>query len=463
MKAPRVFTAYGQPLALEPKAFGMLLCDPPAPREPKVLDGGIGLVEVHGPLMHHADPFCDSYDDIKRRVSAAIDRGATKAVVLSIDSPGGLVSGAFDTADEIRAFCDASGVELVAFVDGQATSAGYALACVANRVFVPPTGFVGSIGVIDALIDATAQDRAFGLQFSIITSGARKSDGNPHTTTTDAAITSAQARVDDLAAIFFEHVSQRRGIAVDKVAGLEAGLVHGARAVALGLADDVKTYDQVLALLRGGDVTSAAASANTSNGASAMTEDEIRAGLQAIVDDEEADEKAKSRAKAALAAMSDDGEENADDESEASAEGDEEKPAEEASASNAIAALAARVSSLEASSAVTGKALEVEQRKALRASRPDVSAGVHEALGALSFAAYRDALAKIEKPKAPKPAATNQVSATRGAGQGAGASKPNELMARAMGLLPTGDVGVVRKDGSVTFNARRAAADGGAR
>ena len=39
----------------------------------------------------------------------------------------------------------------------------YALACVAEKIFVPSTGIVGSIGVIDGLIDATTQDAMVGL------------------------------------------------------------------------------------------------------------------------------------------------------------------------------------------------------------------------------------------------------------------------------------------------------------
>ncbi len=432
----RTFTAHGQPLALQPRAFGTMLFEPPAPRSVKHLEGGIALVEVQGPLMHHTDWCADSYDDIKARVLGALEAGARK-IVLSIDSPGGLVSGCFDTADEIRAACDARGAELVSYVDGQATSAAYALACVASRVYVPPTGIVGSIGVIDALVDATVQDRAVGLGFTIISSGARKADGNPHAPTTDAAVAATQSRVDELAELFFAHVSARRGMPTDRLAALQAGLVHGAQAVALGLADAVLTLDQVLALVRSGAVAADASAQTTTTEETNMDENEkaYRASLQAILDDEKSDDAAKAKAKAILAAM--DGEEPDGDEEkpEGKAEGDEEHKepdGDEAKAKTSAAgdatAMAARALAL----------AEVTRRDQLLASRPDLSAEQRKALAAVPVDALPSALSAIPRAAA-KPAATATVQATRGDTQnGAGTSAstslvPDEALDRAFG------------------------------
>lgn len=461
----RLFTAYGQPLALNPRAFGMVLFEPPEAPTAKHLEGGIALVEVQGPLMHHPDPCADSYDAIKGRVVGAIAEGARK-IVLSIDSPGGLVSGCFDTADEIRAACDASGVELYAYVDGQATSAAYALACVASKVYVPSTGIVGSIGVIDALVDATAQDAAFGLTYSIVASGARKADGNPHAATTDAAVAAAQARVDSLASLFFDHVAKRRGIATEKLAALQAGLVHGAEAVSAGLADGVASLDQVLALVRtGADAAAASAQTNPPQEANTMDDNEkaYRASLQAVVDDENADAKAKARASAILAAMDGepDGDEPKKDEESKAAEGDDEKKHDEPDGdekAQAIAALAKTGNSLEARVSSLEAQLESERKSALRASRPDVAKSVHDALSVLPLAQYSSALGKIEKPKKAQPAATASVRPTLGEGQksapiaGAGSSPMATEMAKAMGLAPVNETGVRREGNKVVFN-----------
>lgn len=449
----RLFTEYGQALALNPQAFGMVIMSEPIARENRSIDG-CAVVDVHGPLMHHADPFCDSYDAIKARVAQALE-SHPRALVLDVDSPGGLVAGCFDTATEIRAMCDAAGVPLIAFASGQACSAAYALACVASKLYVSATAIVGSVGVIDALLDQTAQDAALGLRYSLITSGARKADTNPHSVTTDAAISTAQRHVDSLASQFFAHVAARRPMSTGEISSLEADVVVGPEAVALGLADEVATLSTVLALV-GTGAEAAAASAQSNTGDTTMTEEEkARAALQAIVDDESSDEKAKARAKAALAAMSD--EEPDGDEARSETETEPKPEEEEAKASarsKAIGALAQHGNSLEARVKQLEAEIDTDRKAALRASRPDVAPGVHDALGALPLADYRAALAKIEKPKRPNLAAAVTPSATRGDAQGQDGPRLSPSakidLDRRMGLASE-TVGVVQNGNRLTL------------
>ncbi len=438
----RLFTHYGQPLALDPRAFGIVMMEPPKPPEARVVDG-VALVEVQGPLMHHPDPCADSYDAIKTRVLGVLAE-RPRAVVLAIDSPGGLVSGCFDTADEIRAACDAARVPLIAYVDGQATSAAYALACVASKVYVPPTGIVGSIGVLDAIVDGTVQDRAMGLGFTLIASGARKTDGNVHAQTTDAAIAAAQVRVDGLAALFFDHVSRRRSIAVDKVATMQAGLVHGAQAVLAGLADQVATLDQVLALVReGAEVTNAATAASQQESPVDEHETAYRASLKAIVDDEKAEAKAKAKAAAILAAM--DGEPDGDEPPAKEPDGDEEP------AAAAAPAAAAQAPAAPAASALAARVDRIE-RTAIMATRPDLSEAQRTALAKIPVESLEAALSAIPRATAHKPAAAAMVTGTRGADMG-GADTARQPTAQAsamqirMGLVK--HEASVRSDGNV--------------
>ena len=442
----RPFTAYGKLLALNPKSFGMLVFEAPKPPEARDVGNGVHVVDVRGPLMHHAsdDPSCDNYDGIKARVCAALDAGA-RTVVLSIDSPGGLVSGMLDTATEIRTACDAAGATLLAYADGQATSAAYALACVASRLFVPSTGIVGSIGVIDAIIDATAQDRAIGLTYSIVTSGARKSDGNPHVAITDGSLVATQTRVDSLAAIFAAHVATYRPVTVEQVIGLQAGLSHGSEAVALGLADEIATFDQVLSFARAGGVGAAMAA---SQGGPIMDDNEkARAALQAIIDGD-GDEKAKAGAARALKAMDEepDGDEPAKEE-DAKATDDEAPPAKEPDGdeeAKAVSALAARVDRME--------------RAAAFATRPDLSDVQRKALASVPTSALAAALSAIPRIKV-NPGAAAFVAPTLGEGQGnhgaADRVVADSPMAFAMGLGSEKRVGVVRDANTITFHARR--------
>ena len=438
-------------LAVGPKAFGFIF---DLPDEPTVdMRGDVAIVNVRGPLMHHHEWCFDSYDDIKARVATALDR-KPKAIVLSLDSPGGLVSGCFETAREVRDLARAAGVPLRAYIDGQATSAAYALACAAESITVPATGIVGSIGVIDTLVDATAQDAMWGVAFRMIASGARKTDGNPHEKISDDAIFAAQKRVDSLAEIFFAHVSASRpGLSVEQIRALEAGLSHGAEAVELGLADAVGTLDDLLAMLASG------AQATTEGNSTMSAYDDAVAALRKAA---EGDGEEAENAKRMLAALENEGDETEPDGDEGRAEGndpaDERTPDEEAKSAAKNAKLGASAES---------ERLDRIERRQLMATRPDLNEAQRSALAKVPVEALEAALAAIPRASTQKPAATAQVPGTLGAGQGGGAAKgavsTDLVMARAMGLSSQDAGGVIHTEHAVTFSAVRSAGNGGAR
>jgi signal peptide peptidase SppA len=242
---PQAFTPRG-PIALCPEAYGGIFTD--ASALANTTSDDVIVVSIRGPLMNHEEWWYDSYESIKQRVCAALE-ARPRAVVLSIDSPGGLVSGCFETASDIRTFADVAGVPLHAYVNGQATSAAYALASICDSITCPEAGTVGSIGVITGLLDVTKNDAAYGYRFAFISSGERKTDGQPHVALTDAAVKATQARVDELAEVFFKHVSAERGLSVESIRALQAGLLTGASAKSIGLVDAVGSLDQLIARL----------------------------------------------------------------------------------------------------------------------------------------------------------------------------------------------------------------------
>jgi ClpP class serine protease len=346
--------------------------------------------------MQQASWQWDSYESIQARVEAAL-ASHLPALLLSICSPGGQVAGCFELADEIRATAGAAGKRVVAYVDGMAASAAYALACAAERIYVPSTGLVGSIGCMQISVDATAADRAMGLGFEVFASGARKADGNPHVAMSEGARGAIQANVDAMAETFFSAVAAARGLSPVAVAALDAGVFIGAKAVVAGLADAVMTLADVLASNGQPIGVQAGAEATT------MDEKEIKSALKAIAEGK--DEKAAARAKAALAAMDSDksedeadGEEPKKDPPKAEADGEEPKKdppkdEKEAEASSSLA-LAAKVQSLSAKFAARE---EAEERAALMASRPDFAPEVVALMERSPLSIVRDAVKSLPR------------------------------------------------------------------
>lgn len=230
-------------MALDPRAMDIEYEhteDRDAYLEEADIDEGLAHVDIRGPLSQHASCLWDGYDEILRRFRVAV-RSSAPGVFLTIGSPGGEVEGLFEACRVMRQEASKAGKPVVAYVDESAYSAAYAIAAVADAIYLPPAGGVGSIGVIGELVDMSAAYKAEGIRVAVITSGAEKADGNPAVPLSNATISRAQTRVDQLAGLFFDWVGVRRGMRSSEVKALEAACVYGYAAAAAGLADGVRS------------------------------------------------------------------------------------------------------------------------------------------------------------------------------------------------------------------------------
>ncbi len=400
------------------------------------------IVTIRGPITQHGY-WWDSYESIRRRVDDACKKAAP-VVVLRIDSPGGEVAGLFDAARAIREVCTAAGKRLLVHVEGQCSSAAYALACTADRIVASTTAEVGSIGVIAARFDETARDAKDGLRVALITSGSRKADWNPHSPITDDELSLHQIEVDAIAAEFFELVSTyRKGLAPAAVEALQAASFRGSAAVKAGLVDELGSFEHLLASLGAGAAT----------GETMSKAEEAREALRSIAEDEECSDEERARARKALAALDDepaedgdgDGEDKpAEDEPADDAEGEEDEKEASAAAGTVSAATAGAIAAhgvgVEKRLVALERRHEAEERQRLIDAHGGVTKGLAKLLASKPLAEVRSILAELPKPKRPKlgdAAATATVAGTRGAGQDKASQLPPaeaRAMRMAMGL-----------------------------
>ncbi|MBW7851027.1 MAG: S49 family peptidase [Rhodospirillales bacterium] len=250
----------GRPLALAPRALDAMLAMAGLPLSPPnpsaaghlVLDSGIAIVPVVGPLVSRGDWLSElfgaaSYGDIGDAIAAAFADPAVRAVLLEVDSPGGEVGGLFDLVERIGALRQDAGKPLWAVASEAALSAGYAIASAADRLYVTRTGEVGSVGVVAVHVDESAADAMAGLKWTLIHAGARKTDGNPHEPLSPGALAGIQADVDALHAEFVALVAGNRRLGVEAVRASEAAIFRGRAAVAAGFADALGTVTQAVA------------------------------------------------------------------------------------------------------------------------------------------------------------------------------------------------------------------------
>ena len=212
--------------------------------QPFAVVDGIAVIEIAGTLVHRGawigqSSGLTSYEGIAAQLQAAIADPAIRGIALDIDSFGGEVAGAFDLADRIRAARQVKPVQ--AFVADHALSAAYALASQADRIILPRTGAVGSIGVVAMQSDMSGALDQKGIAVTLIHAGARKVDANPYQPLPEAVRDRIAGELEDLRQLFAETVAEGRGRRLDtlRALGTEAAVFRGEAAVFAGLADEV--------------------------------------------------------------------------------------------------------------------------------------------------------------------------------------------------------------------------------
>lgn len=245
---------------------------------------GVGVIGVYGPLMHRvmAMDFPSggpmTYADVRRAFDMALADDAVQGIVMDFGTPGGEVSGAFDLADHIY---QSRGIKpITAVVNEEAFSAGYLLASAAEKIIIPRTGGVGSIGVIATHADLSRAEDMAGITVTHIYAGNRKADFSPHRPLSDDAQGVLQGMVNDTYKMFVDTVARNRGMKVADVRATEAGIFEGQKAIDMKLADEVSAADKAIANAKRGRgtrlIAASAPAAATKKENKAMTIEELR-------------------------------------------------------------------------------------------------------------------------------------------------------------------------------------------
>jgi signal peptide peptidase SppA len=209
--------------------------------------GSVAVIPIYGVLTKRAGLMSEMSGATSLEQLTADFRGALAdpevgAIVFDVDSPGGSVEGITELANEIRAARGRKPITAVA--DVTMASAAYWLASQADEVIAAPSSFVGSIGIIGAHVDVTAQDEMAGEKVTLITAGEGKDNGNEHKPLTDEAKAELQGMADDFYALFVADVAAARGVSASVVTDTwKAQIFTAQKALAAGLVDGIATLE----------------------------------------------------------------------------------------------------------------------------------------------------------------------------------------------------------------------------
>lgn len=224
------------------------------------LAGEIAIIAVRGVLTQDGcfdfwDGVCPGYLALLDAVAAARADDRVAAVLIRIDSPGGLVFGCFDAAEALAA--GANGKPTWALVSGQCCSAAYAIACGTDRIVAPAEAMVGSIGAYMLHTDESGLLAEIGVKVTAIESAPMKTMGAEYKPLSPEAAAAMQSSVDDDNRRFQAWVASRRPMTAEAIAGLAGAWVKaenkldaGRSGLVLGLVDAIARESDVLAMLR---------------------------------------------------------------------------------------------------------------------------------------------------------------------------------------------------------------------
>ncbi|WP_085584414.1 MULTISPECIES: S49 family peptidase [unclassified Pseudomonas] len=208
---------------------------------------GVAIIPVVGPVFRYANLFTEISGATSTQVLAtdlqkALDDPKVSAIILNIDSPGGVAAGINELADLIHAARDRK--RIVAYIGGTGASAAYWIASAAGEIVIDETALAGSIGVVvEAVVEGEA---ATGRKRYQIVS--RNAPNKRVDLSTEEGRAKVGETVDAMGDVFVAKVARNLGVDPERVPemGDFGGLRVGAAAVESGLAHRLGSLEALI-------------------------------------------------------------------------------------------------------------------------------------------------------------------------------------------------------------------------
>lgn len=265
MTAPKRLV-YGKPWALkeseldairanvetwQPKGSAIPMDLPEDDNEPEIANG-VAVIDVCGVIVKTKSLIDEIFGgvvattDVKEAFDVALASDVS-TIIFKYDTGGGSVSGVPELASYIFEQRQNTDKQIISFVDGCACSAGYWLAAQAEAVFCTEASELANIGVIAAVYDFSRYIKNAGIDPYVFRSDEVKGAGGDGYQ--DAHGRAIMEQVVTFNKMFREAVARGRGISVEQLNSIapDARIFIGQDSVDAGIADEVSTWDEVLA------------------------------------------------------------------------------------------------------------------------------------------------------------------------------------------------------------------------
>jgi protease-4 len=210
-----------------------------------VLEGGglpvgqkVAVVELEG-IIVQAEP-------IVRELNEHRDNPSVRAVVIRVNSPGGVVAPTQEIYSAIQRVRK-SGKPVVASLGSVAASGGYYVATAADLIYASPGTLTGSIGVIMQVANVEGLLKKVGVDFVVVKAGHYKDIGSFARAMTAEERRILQALLDDVYNQFVDAVARGRKLDRGTVESFADGrVVSGQQAKQLKMIDALGGLDDAI-------------------------------------------------------------------------------------------------------------------------------------------------------------------------------------------------------------------------
>ena len=202
----------------------------------------IGVIDVSGMILN------SSAERFDRLISAAAHDSTIKALIIRVETPGGLVTASDQIYHSITKFREAHPrIPVVISMGGMATSGGYYISCAGDHIVAQPTTLTADIGVLMEGVNVSQLTDKWGIKDTTLSapSGGYKAAGWPLAPVNPRDTAYIQGLVDEMFRQFKSVVvSSRDKKLVKKIDEIADGrAIFGADAMKLGLVDEIGYFD----------------------------------------------------------------------------------------------------------------------------------------------------------------------------------------------------------------------------
>ncbi len=198
---------------------------------------GVGLVEVKGMIL-------DSRETI-RQLRYFLKKDTVKAVVLRVDSPGGIVAPSQEINAEVKKF--AAKKKIIVSMGSLAASGGYYISAPATMIYANPGTITASIGVILKLSNIESLMDKIGIKSYTLKTGKYKDSGSPLRQFSAEDRAMLQSVIDNTHQQFVRAVAEGRKLPIEDVRKIADGrILSGEQAKEHKLVDRLGTLQDAI-------------------------------------------------------------------------------------------------------------------------------------------------------------------------------------------------------------------------